>query len=50
MASDIIGTSTVGKANRVTLVKDIPSLLGVDEGDYVHYRLIDGKVVIEKAT
>lgn len=36
----------IGALNRVTIPKDVRSLLKVVEGEYILFRVIDGKVTV----
>ena len=38
----------VGTLNRVGLPQEIRSILGISEGDYIIFQVIDHKVVVER--
>lgn len=50
MTDDILGISIVGKANRVTLKKEVMKFLDVSEGSFIRFRMNDKSVVIEAVT
>lgn len=45
----VLGTSKVSTYNKITLVKEVVSKLGVKEGDLVMFVEEDGKIYIKKA-
>jgi len=44
----LLGSTKVSTDNKVTIVKDAASILGIDKGDVLAFFLENGRIYIEK--
>ena len=45
-----LGKSKMDRTKRVSLIKEVADLFEIEEGDYIYFHAIEGKIIINKAT
>jgi len=45
-----LGKSKIDRTKRISLIKEVADLFDIEEGDYIYFHAIEGRIVINKAT